>query len=160
MHTCSLSTSTNNFYLPKHHGCCFHQHAITNFQSKACITSENKNYWWHKYMRKCQNVKHHKCFRHFNTFFYTISNFYFLLDTSVTHHPRITNTFVLIPPLHVHYISLHGSQSFWLCDLSQFSYIEVELHVPTLRMCPWEDQTGGIWAQITNFTQTWHTHWV
>ena len=33
-------------------------------------------------------------------YFYAISNFYFLLNISVTHRPRITNTFVLVHPLH------------------------------------------------------------
>ena len=39
----------------------------------------------------------------FDTFayFYAISNFYFLLNISVTHGPRITNTFVLVHPVHL-----------------------------------------------------------
>ena len=39
----------------------------------------------------------------FDTFayFYAISNFYFLLNICVTHHLRSTNTFVLVPPLHL-----------------------------------------------------------
>ena len=45
-------------------------------------------------------------FSQFDTFayFYAISTFctfYFLLNISVTHRPRITNTFVLVPPLHL-----------------------------------------------------------
>jgi len=41
----------------------------------------------------------------FDTFayFYVISDFYFLLNISVTHHLRSTNTFVLVPPLHFTY---------------------------------------------------------
>ena len=41
-------------------------------------------------------------FSQFDTFayFYAISTFYFLLNISVTHRPRITNTFVFVPPLH------------------------------------------------------------
>jgi len=26
-------------------------------------------------------------------------------------------------------------------------------------MCPWESQTGGDIAKITNFDQTWHEYW-
>ena len=39
----------------------------------------------------------------FDTFayFYAISNFYFFLNISVTHRPRITNTFVLVHPVHL-----------------------------------------------------------
>ena len=48
-------------------------------------------------------------FSQFDTFayFYAISTFctfYFLLNISVTHRPRITNTFVLVPPLHLAFV--------------------------------------------------------
>ena len=44
----------------------------------------------------------------FDTFayFYAISNVYFLLNVSVTHHPRITNTFILVTPLHFFFTNL------------------------------------------------------
>jgi len=47
----------------------------------------------------------------FDTFayFYPISDFYFLLNISVTHHLRSTNTFVLVPPLHLPEHSLVNS---------------------------------------------------
>ena len=54
---------------------------------------------------------------HFDTFayFYAISNFYFLLNISVTHHPRITNTLVLVSPLH---LTGHMSEGFFLCEIN------------------------------------------
>ena len=42
----------------------------------------------------------------FDEYFYAIRNFYFLLNISVTHRPRITNTFVLVHPLHLYFLHL------------------------------------------------------
>ena len=57
----------------------------------------------------------------FDTFasFYAISNFYFLLNISVTHRPRITNTFVLVHSLYSYrFVNPSNNQSTW----SRYSY--------------------------------------